>query len=347
MLTIYRCATLGGVERILLNRAHVFQNSKLNIHYDILFWENGTAKEKFIEYLIQNNLDSFVKVVESLEPDHYDYIFSIDVPEVLNFVNHEKLFIECHTGYPENRRYLSSLPSDINGIIVPSQSFAEEIKLELPLPLVDRVHLLSNIVYLSDVQLFNDELSVIYSKIPVVYLGRLDRKKKVEEVIRSVSLYNKNTDDLCLFLVGEVISHEINLRKLLYKYDMINRTVYLPAIRFDKVGRLLEFIKRHKGIYMSASTKESFGMSTAEAIAIGVPVLVHDNPAHHYLLNGEDTYLFQSKDYSTIIKKMRAILSNYELHSTKMLQLSSRLQSNFLKEWHELIKASEFRGGRN
>lgn len=47
VLSVYKWATMGGVERVLLNRAHAIQEADLNIQYDVFFFMIVVGKRSF------------------------------------------------------------------------------------------------------------------------------------------------------------------------------------------------------------------------------------------------------------------------------------------------------------
>lgn len=335
ILSVYKWATMGGVERVLLNRAHALQANGLNMEYDVHFLHDSGGKDKFNKYVTQNGLNSIVKVVDTIDQSKYDLVFSIDTPEVFELVDPKKTYIECHTSYEKNRTYLKDVPGDIRGILVPAQQFREEIKPELNSELVNKLYVLSNNVY---IKRNNTKISKVYSKIPIVYVGRIDILKNIEEVIKVISLYNNEYgDQLLLILAGTIIEHEINLEKLLKKYNMQNRTVYLPPLDFDKVWELLQFVKSERGLFMSASLRESFGLSVAEAMAFGLPALILNNNAHQNLVNNDSSFLFDANNNQQAVNKLHNLIHDYDKKSEVTKHYSERLQDDFIKEFQQLI----------
>lgn len=335
ILFIYKWATMGGVERVILNRAQALNSFDQKVHCDVHFLSDLGGKFHFINFIKKKEISNLT-VVEDIIMDQYDLFFSIDTPEVLNFIPHDKLFIECHTSYKKNRRYLRDLPNDIKGVLVPTTFLKAEVKNEVPQYLRNKVYCLANDVVLNG-DCINNNVAKIYTRIPILYLGRIDRMKNVEELIKLVSFYNSIKDTLILILTGEIIEHEINLESILKKNNMISRTIYLPPIRFDRTGELLSLIKNHNGLFMSASLNESFGLSAGEAMACEVPVLLLENSAHGNLVCNDDNYLFKPSDYIETSKKIDRIISNYGYHQIMMKKYSSRLKGQFIKDWLRLI----------
>lgn len=335
ILNVYKWATMGGVERVLLNRAHSLQANGINVQFDVCFLHDSGGKIEFINYINNNGLKSMVNVVDKIDQSIYDLFFSIDTPEIFDMVDPKKVYIECHTSYEKNRSYLKYLPDDVKGILVPSRQFKEEINIEISEKLLDRLYVLSNNVYVKKQELLS---SKVFEKTPIVYIGRIDILKNVEEIIKIISIYNaKFGDKLILILAGNIIEHEINLNKIIKKHKMSNRTVYLPPMNFDKVWELLQFVKSERGLFISASLRESFGLSVAEAMAFGLPSLILKNKAHQHLVNNDKSYLFDGNDYEQAVNNLHDLIMEYDKKSETIMQYSDKLKDDFINEFKQLI----------
>src|SRR5690606_7592915 len=184
------------------------------------------------------------------------------------------------------------LPYNLGGIIVPSNFFAEELKKELPGYLKDKIYKLSNFTVESTPSLKLNNL--IYGKTPLLYLGRLDKLKNIEEILQILADYLETFgDDFILILAGPIIEHEISLQELLIKYDVVNRVVYLPPLDFEYVNILFHMIVLHKGIFISSSKSGSFGLSCAEAIYNNIPTLLSSITAHEELVNNASRFSYR------------------------------------------------------
>lgn len=336
ILNVYKWATMGGVERVLLNRAHAIKEHNIkNICMDVYFFHDSGGKELFVEYINKHNLNDVLTVVDEIN-DHYDFIFSIDTPEIIELATHEKIFIECHTSYQRNRQYLQSLPDDIRGVLVPSEHFYKEIYDELPYNLKSKLRVLTNYAFVNAKNKLNEQ---IYNKRPLLYIGRLDKHKNIEELIKIISEYNKLNDKLILILVGQIIEHEIDLENLLTKYEVLNRVVYMPPVRFDKVWEVLTFVMNQGGIFISASLKETFGLSAAEAMTLGIPVLLLNNEAHKDLVQNDNSFLFSSNEISKTIEKIDNILTDYQHHSNLARTYADKIDKTFMEQLVKLVES--------
>lgn len=335
VLNVYKWATMGGVERVLLNRAHAIKEHGVdNIRMDVYFFHDSGGKSQFIKYIKDHDLMDVIDVVDDIR-GHYDYIFSIDTPEILDFASPEKVFIECHTSYERNREYIKSLPNNIRGILVPSNHFYKEVYNELSPSLKTKLSVLTNYIFVKSEKLIDKR---IYNKTPLLYVGRLDKLKNIEELIKITSNYNKLNDKLILILVGQIIEHEIDLLDLLTKYEVLNRVVYLPPVQFNQVWSIMRFVSDQGGIFLSASLRETFGLSAAEAMFLGMPVLLLDNEAHKNLVQNDSDFLFSTDNVSETIRKINKILSHYQEYSSLAKNYAEKIDNKFIQQLGELVE---------
>lgn len=329
----------GGVERVFLNRAHAFQNNDVNVDYNVLFLHDSGGLVRFNNYIQRHGLDNVVKIVDNFKPNEYDIILSVDTPEILDLVTDcTKVYMECHTSYKANRTYLSKLPNDIGGVVVPSNFLKSEICKEVPLLLRDKIFELPNFV-IDFEQTILKEKSEIYNKTPLFYLGRLDRLKNIEEILKIFSNYfNKFGDHFVLILAGPIIEHEINLMELLEKYKVINRVVYLSPVDFENVNKVFKMIKAQKGIFISASTSETYGLSVAEAIMSDIPVLLSYITAHAELVENNSAFIYKLGDIEEATEKLRNIYFNYSECNNELKKLKSKFSDyEFIKSWNHFM----------
>lgn len=339
VLNVYKWATMGGVERVFLNRAHAFKEAKSKIQYDVHFMHDSGGLSRFKKYIENKNLENNLRLVEQIKAEKYDVILSVDTPEILDYTNeYHKIFIECHTSYKENRSYIKKLPPNLGGIIVPSSFFANELKKELPFYLNDKLSILSNFVVESTASLEFDNL--IYQKTPLFYVGRLDKLKNIEEIMNILSIYIQEfNDDFILILAGPIIDHEVNLNQLLEKYKITNRVVYLPPIDFEHVDKIFKMVMLHNGIFISASTSETFGLSSAEAIMGDIPVLLSKIRAHEELVENDDQFLYSLGDVKEAARKLHAIYQNYNIYRESLKKFQFKLsKKQFLRDWNYLLE---------
>ncbi|WP_346235348.1 glycosyltransferase family 4 protein [Lysinibacillus telephonicus] len=336
VLYVYKWATMGGVERVLLNRAQAFKSSNLQVAQDVFFLHDSGGKRLLNKYINDYKLGHYLQVVEKFVPDQYDVIHSIDTPEIFDMMkNNEKIFFECHTAYTENRTYIAKLPLDIKGIIVPSEKFRQDIIEEIPVQLHEKTHTLRNSVP-QDLFTIPKDILKRFSKVPIAYIGRVDKLKNTEEVIEIFSLLQERLGDRFILLIAGPITQEVNLFKIIENKNLLDRFIYLPPLPFEKITELLKIIKMNKGLFLSSSKGESFGLSVAEAIMSGIPVVA--SHVHSHLVNGNQLFLYQLGNIEEAVRKIEYMLENNEIVKNQLALLRENFSDNtFLIDWGNLF----------
>lgn len=132
---VYPWATVGGIERVLLNRAIAFKFlAEDAVEMDVCFLRDGGALQPFRQAIAAYKLEAQLRIAAALDERRYDVISLIDCPQAFFLCKARKLpyVVECHTTYPGSRAYLKKLDSLCKGILAPSRYFAGLIASEVP-----------------------------------------------------------------------------------------------------------------------------------------------------------------------------------------------------------------------
>jgi glycosyltransferase involved in cell wall biosynthesis len=334
VLVIYQYCTFGGVERLILNRATAFMKHRYNIITHVGYLSDSGALNSFKNYILKNNLQDII--LPFLIPNNYsiinanyDLILIIDTPEILvRMSSFDNVFIECHSAYIENRQYLSSIPKEIRGIIVPSLSFKAIIQEEFP-------NLRSLIVLPNPVP---NEFHTIksnpisFNKRPLIYLARLDNLKNYEEAVQIFKLF-KDRQDIMYIVVGEGAT-DSKVITTFEQLGLIENSILRDKMNFDQIPQLISLVKKANGIYLSPSKGESFGLSAAEFISGGVPVLLSNIPAHNALVANDEHFLYELNDVISAKFKIEKILENWESMSFSIAEHGEKFKDEkFIDAW--------------
>ena len=336
ILYVYKWATMGGVERVLLNRAHAFKSANVPVMQDVYFLYDSGGKQSLRQYINNHQLQNYLNVVDEFMPYAYDYILPIDTPEIFDMTKrHENIYFECHTAYKENRTYLSKLPTSIKGVVVPSNHFKEDVFDEIPFYHQENIFTLRNCVPDESVQ-YDVDIPTVYNKIPIVYIGRVDKLKNTTEIVRIFKRLVERVGDDFLLIIAGPITPEINLFEMIKSENVINRWIYLPPVSFDKVKQLLNITKKHGGIFISASKGESFGLSVAEAIVSEIPIVLSE--PHRRLINDESSFLYPLGDIDKAVDIIEFIINNSEEVKLKVQNLKEQFSiTHFINDWNKLF----------
>lgn len=317
VLIIYQFCTFGGVERAILNRVQVFRRYGLEIKVSVGYLHDSGALESFRDYIRANTLERHLTAFllpqdSSFDWSRYDLISIIDTPQVFDRIaNARNVFVECHTPYTPNRQYLKRLPENIRGILVPSEAFRGLLLWEFRhLP---PVHVIPNPVPEEFYEELPDDGLWKFPGRPLAYLARLDELKNFPEataIFESVG----DQEDITYVVVGYGAEDGERI-KLMSEKGLLHRAILKDNIGFDAVPALVSQVKRQRGIFLSPSKGESFGLSAAEFISAGVPVLLSDIPPHRELVNGDERFLYELGDIPAAKEKLLAIWQDWDAMS--------------------------------
>lgn len=335
VLIIYRWATLGGVERILLNRGMAIHRAGLSAGFDVCFLHDTGAIRLFQNEIDAAGVRDTMKIVPASTLGQYDLIISIDTPEVLNMAGrHQRVALECHTAYVENRTYLSGIGESITALGVPSSVFLGEIEKEHG-RFGGRLCLVRNFVLRPKIV----EAAQLprWSKRPVLHLGRLDRLKNVTELLDGLAEFERHHGhDLILLLVG-ARSDDVDIEAEVNARGLASRVIILSPVSFKSTWSLLSGIKERHGVFTSCSTGESFGLSAAEAISLGLPVLLSDIPAHRHLVSSRSRNLYRLGDPIHWAEQIGTLLSDTE-HEGQLADAFS--EARFIEDWLAFLRTA-------
>jgi glycosyltransferase involved in cell wall biosynthesis len=320
VLIIYQFCTFGGVERAILNRVQIFRSYGLSIKVSVGYLRDDGALGSFQEYICANGLEDSIEAFilpqgNSFDWSAYDLVSIIDTPQVFDRIAGVKnLFVECHTPYTPNRQYLKSLPENIRGVLVPSEAFRSLLLWEFPkLP---PIYIIPNPVSEEFFKELPDNGDWVFSGRPLTYFARLDDLKNFTEaaaIFESLA----GEEDVTYLIVGHGAEDETRVKSAM-ESGLLERTVLKDKIDFGDVPSLVGRVKTQKGIFLSPSKGESFGLSAAEFISAGVPVLLSNIPPHRELVNGDERFLYELGDVPSAKEKLLAIWEEWDALSKVM-----------------------------
>jgi glycosyltransferase involved in cell wall biosynthesis len=341
LFIIYRFCTFGGVDRVILNRLEAYRKYRMDIKIDLLYLYDYGGLKSLQRYLDSFNLSGYIDIHVSsdtfpanLNINDYDMVLNIDTPSAFEHLKGCKnLFVECHTPYKENRTYLKTLPEYVKAVVVPSWAFRNIISKEVPAQ--KDIFVLPNSV--SEI-FFNSNLPEQHSsfnKRPVAYMARLDDLKNIREALK-IFRELKSREDVMFIIIGSGAVQKDFVDRV-EKAGILAKTVIRSKIHFDQVPQFLAMLKNRRGIFLSPSKGESFGLAVAESIAAQVPVMVSDILPHRDLLSSDSNFLYPQGDVRKAGEKINNILDNWENHSNTLKNYTYPLMHKlFIEEWEKL-----------
>lgn len=144
----------------------------------------------------------------------------------------------------------------------------------------------------------------------IVYVGRLEKVKNVETLIKAfAALENKNTQ---LTIVGDGRERE-TLENLVGELQLTNRVVF-EGFQSEPVMFLCK-----ADLYVLPSFSEGFGIAAVEAMFLKVPVLCSNvGGIPEFVNDGENGWLFNPLNVEELTSKMEMIISMDDIKRKKM-----------------------------
>lgn len=170
----------------------------------------------------------------------------------------------------------------------------------------------------------------------LMYLGRLDRDKNIETILRALPLVSRDIH----FILAGVGKQKENLEALAKKLSVFERITWVDKVSLQTI---IDLYQLSDG-FVIMSPVETQSIVTLQAIACGLPVIAADAGALPELVHdGENGYLLPTFDEKRLAEKMMYFASHPDVR-TRMGKESRRLslhheKRNVLKELEQLYKA--------
>ena len=149
-------------------------------------------------------------------------------------------------------------------------------------------------------------------QIPILlYVGRVDPEKNIEEVIRAVALAVKKVD-FNFVVVGKGKS-KAGLEILAQELGIAEKVIFTGFVSEED----LPFIYKLSSCFIIASIAELLSLVTLQAMASGLPIIAANAGALSELVNdGVNGFLFESGDIDTIAQCICTVITKDELNKS-------------------------------
>lgn len=337
----YYWATSGGVERVFLNRAEVLLRRCPDLEIDVYFFQDRGGVALVRRYSRARGLHR-LRVVETFDPALYQAVFVVDTPQlpagcpaVIG-----KMIMECHTPYAENRTWLQEWHARIRILLVPSGGFQRVIEDECP-GLRGKVRVVRNFVP----RLPPAELAVAlpdWHASLFLYFSRVDEFKNFAEFVEGLALARPQLRQEPLAIVSGQILPGYPLMELVEKHGLRGMVAVLPPVPFEKSYALMQMLRRKRAVFVSPSKGESFGLSAAEAMTAGLPVVLSDIPPHAALVSNRARFLYPLGNARALARQMAAAEEQYDEMSAECVELSRAFSEEvFWDDWKSALRGVE------
>uniref|UniRef100_A0A7C4Y5F0 Glycosyltransferase family 1 protein n=1 Tax=candidate division WOR-3 bacterium TaxID=2052148 RepID=A0A7C4Y5F0_UNCW3 len=190
-----------------------------------------------------------------------------------------------------------------------------------------------------DLERFNPEVKGFEEfkerKNKILYLGRLDRRKGLIELINAIPFLRKEIKDISLIVVGKGPLEEY-CKRLVSDLNLKDVVIFKGYAKQNEVPVYYASCD----VYCSpALGGESFGIVLLEAMATGKPVIASNIPGYNSVIkDGYNGILFNPHNPEDIAEKILGVLKNEKLR----IQLIEN-GKNFVKDysWYNIAKRIE------
>ena len=320
ILYIYRFGILGGVCTQIYNRLG-YLRGKADVE---LLFSNDYGASRLFEKTNKLYFAADNRYVEKIiSENHYDLISVIDTPQVFpaieSAVPTAKLVIEVHTT-TKNIKYLEELRSNenilerVNCLIVPSEYLKWQVAENFGFDGIKPIIVVPDCLDTKHFSVKN--VSVDINKKVVLWVGKLDDHKNWKGFLEIARILKGGRDDCVFWMVGGSTAQEEIVRELvstLDAYGLMESVKWLPYVDYNHMPGVYRIISKSGGCHLITSVDESFGMTMAEAISTGCPVIASSVGALPEVLNHfKSSVLYKYGDYEKAASLVLRHLNNPE-----------------------------------
>ncbi len=143
----------------------------------------------------------------------------------------------------------------------------------------------------------------------LLYVGRLDPEKHIEEILQAVAVAAKKVD-FCFVVVGKGISKK-NLEQLALELGIAEHVIFTGFVPDED----LPYFYKLSRCFIIASIAELLSLVTLQAMASGLPVIaVNAGALNELVIDKMNGYLYNEGDITTIAQFIEEIITNNNLH---------------------------------
>lgn len=213
-------------------------------------------------------------------------------------------------------------------VVVPSKKVAELLtgyRVQTPVCVVPtgiKLHKFSDAPSKEWISAQKKRLGIPEDHFVLIYIGRLAKEKKLEEVISYIP--DLKDEKVTLLIVGDG-PHRPEIEKAVQQYHVENQVKFAGMVSPQEVGQFY-----HLGdLFVNASTSETQGLTYFEALAAGVPVLCRkDKCLDGIVENGISGWQYDTReDFLSRIVLFKANEVMREKMSKKALQVAERFST--------------------
>lgn len=314
VIFVYQYLTVGGVERVLCTRLE--ELADLGVEGHAWFLADGPGRSLFGHVEDRLHVGSADDCARELEIRPFDAVTVIDTeemfPALMRVPRCPPILVEVHTPNRENRVYLNWLRRvPLKGLLAPSHYQAglvmNILREEIPVYVVPNP---LQSVFTQSIAKFRGAPPV-----PVVaWVGRLDRLKNWRgfvDVAAHVLANHHAPVEFWLVGHGQVRTGPDELFRHARRRKVLPHLRWFRDLAPNLMPRLYDAIRDSGGVVVSTSRHESFGLSVAEAMARGCPVVVpNSGPFPEFIEDGAEGCLYKPGSSKDAAEKIHWLLDD-------------------------------------
>jgi glycosyltransferase involved in cell wall biosynthesis len=209
------------------------------------------------------------------------------------------------------KAYLSPFYRACDLVIVPSPSMRQVM--EQHFGLISPVEVIPNGLdltpYRADIQSVDrSQFGFSANDVISIYVGRVSPEKNLSLLIRAFYGVAMTYDHVRLLVVGDGPERE-NLEAQVKHMNIGSKVFFTGMVDYKEIPSYLA----SSDIFVTPSSAETFGLSTVEAMAAGLPTLGIDAPGTGDIIEDGITGLVTSDDLAVFTAKLVLLSTNHEL----------------------------------
>ncbi len=322
VLFAYRYGNVGGVCAQLAARLNSFLAEGDDVHF-AFNQDHGLSPELATHPNVIFE-ESATRIADYCEDNRIDVVSVIDTPRILAEIARRTasrvgltraLFLEVHTTYVDKLTYLRKVPKQVDAIIVPSKYSKHLVEEQLAAKRgrQQSIHVVRNCV---DSERFAQQpsKSVSQTERPVcLWVGKLDDHKNWRGFIELALGLRASGRLVDFWLVGgETAPADAKdaLMAEVFRHELTPQLRWIDRVPQTEIAHVYSAVANSGGLMVVTSRNESFGMSVAEALLCGCPVVSTDVGAvGEVFADREALKLFPFGDASTALGLIEQTLS--------------------------------------
>jgi 1,2-diacylglycerol 3-alpha-glucosyltransferase len=200
--------------------------------------------------------------------------------------------------------------NQVNLVTTPTETGAQLIRPKLKVDVIA----ISSGISLEKFNPLGDTLEIkekyaIPDKPVLLYVGRLDPEKRIEEILKSVALAVKKID-FCFVVVGKGTS-KTALEKLTHQLGITNNVIFTGFVPDEE----LPYFYKLSRCFIIASIAELLSLVTLQAMASGLPIIaVNAGSLSELVKDKMNGYLYKEGDIPAIVQHIEDIIAHDDLY---------------------------------